>query len=295
MKSQLALLTLLSAVLLSFAATAASHTQETRRDSVAVLDLGLAEAGPRVAELLTSLLAGSFQIVNRAQARAAARGVGYEGSLNLSLAEARDLGAAVGCDFFVAGEARTLRRTSSTRPLYFESYASLFFVSSRTGRLLLWDQPVAEAATPEEAEQLLDEELRARAARYTAVLRAAQEIERREKLLATTLDAPAIEEVPEEGSPAAVGFRAPQPYRRLRPDYPTAAARLEQEAIVDVLVELDTEGEVKNIEVVRWAGYDLNEAVAAAVRRMHFRPAMRDGQPVPIRVLLRYNFRRPAK
>jgi outer membrane biosynthesis protein TonB len=46
---------------------------------------------------------------------------------------------------------------------------------------------------------------------------------------------------------------------------------------------------------VRWAGYGLNEAVIATVRQLHFRPALRDGQPVPIRVLLRYNFRRPAR
>lgn len=279
-------------LLVASAAQATRHPAATVAATVAVLDLtGRTEVGERLALLLSE----NFRLVPSAQARAAARGVGYKGSLNLSLAEARDLGAAVGCDFFVAGEARTLRRTSSTRPLYFESYASLFFVSSRTGRLLLWDQPAAEAATPEEAEQLLDEELRARAARYAAVLRAAQEVERREKLLAAQRDAAAVEEAPEEGSPASVGFRAPQPYRRLRPDYPPAASRLEQEAVVDVLVELDVEGEVKNLEVMRWAGYGLNEAVAAAIRRMHFRPAMRDGQPVPIRVLLRYNFRRPAK
>ena len=42
--------------------------------------------------------------MSREQARAAAKGLGYAGSLNLTLADARDLGAAVGCDFFVAGD-----------------------------------------------------------------------------------------------------------------------------------------------------------------------------------------------
>jgi TonB family protein len=64
---------------------------------------------------------------------------------------------------------------------------------------------------------------------------------------------------------------------------------------VDALVEVDAEGEVKDIEIVRWAGYGLNEAVTATVRQLHFRPAMRDGRAVPVRVLLRYNFRRPAE
>jgi hypothetical protein len=31
------------------------------------------------------------------------------------------------------------------------------------------------------------------------------------------------------------------------------------------------------------------------VRRLHFFPAKRDGVAIPIRVLLRYNFRKPPK
>lgn len=296
MKSQFAFFTILTAALLSHAASGAVHAQQeetTRRASIAVLDLGQSEGAMGAAEQLASLLSESFVPVNRAQARAAARGVGYAGSLNLTLMEARDLGAAIGCDFFVTGEAQTLRRTSSMRSLYFESYASLFFVSSRTGRLLLWDQPAAEAATPGESERLLADELSARANRYAGLLREAQKGERREKQQAIERDAPVAEEAPEEGSPAATGFRLPLPYRRLRPAYPPAAARMEQEATIDALIEIDAEGEVKSIEVVRWAGYGLNEAVVETVRQLHFRPATRDGAPVPVRFLLRYNFRRP--
>ncbi|CAN5439779.1 hypothetical protein BH18ACI2_BH18ACI2_14740 [soil metagenome] len=266
---------------------------------VAVLDLGVTEMAQRVADELAFSLTktDSLSLVNRAQARAAARGVGYTGSLNLTLAEARDLGAAIGCDFFITGEAQTLRRTSSARPVYFESYASLFFVSARTGKLILWDQPDAEAATPEEAERILSEQLRARFDRYVEALHKAQRDERQEKLAALERDGDAIiiEEAPEEDSPAAASFRPPHPFRRLRPAYTAAAARVEAEATVDVLVEIDAEGEVQNIEVIRWAGYGLNESVAEIVRRMHFRPAMRDGAPVPVRFLLRYNFRRPVK
>ena len=49
------------------------------------------------------------------------------------------------------------------------------------------------------------------------------------------------------------------------------------------------------MRVVRWAGFGLDEEVVATVRRMHFRPAQREGEPVPVRVLLRYNFRKPPK
>ncbi len=106
---------------------------------------------------------------------------------------------------------------------------------------------------------------------------------------------PAVEDAPEEGSPAAEGFRAPQPYRRLRPPYPDTAARAEAEATVDAAVEIDAGGEVRRIEIVRWAGFGLDDAVIETVRQLHFRPAMRDGAPVAVRVLLRYNFRRPPK
>ncbi len=64
---------------------------------------------------------------------------------------------------------------------------------------------------------------------------------------------------------------------------------------MDVLVDIDARGEVAHVEVVRWAGFGLDEATVHTVRQMHFRPAMRDGAPIPLRVLLRYNFRKPPK
>lgn len=268
----------------------------TARPSIAVLDLGETETGRRAADELSAALAktSSFDLVNRAQARAAARGTGYAGSLNLTLAEARDLGGAIGCDLYFMGEAQTLRRTSSARADYAESYAALFLVSAGTGRLILWEYFNAEAATPAEAEKNLLVELRVRAARYVETISKAQEAERRERQLVREQgEADAFEDAPEEGSPAAANFRAPQPYRSVRPAYPETAARVAAEATVDASVEVDAAGEVKDIEIVRWAGFGLNEAVIATVRQLHFRPATRDGRAIPIRVLLRYNFRRP--
>jgi TonB family protein len=85
----------------------------------------------------------------------------------------------------------------------------------------------------------------------------------------------------------------PRPYRRLIPPYPESAAAAEAEATVDVLVDLDADGEVTRVEVERWAGFGLDEATVKTVRRLHFFPAMRNGVAVPLRVLLRYNFRKP--
>jgi len=105
-----------------------------------------------------------------------------------------------------------------------------------------------------------------------------------------------IEEAPDDEKIAeAQGLRLPKPFRRLRPEYPQSAAQAEAEATVDVVVDVGTNGEVGNVEVVRWAGFGLDEATVATVRQLHFFPAMRNGTPVPLRVLLRYNFRKPPR
>jgi TonB family protein len=264
---------------------------------VAVLDFGESASARRVAdELALALRSNSvaLSLLNRAQARAAARGVGYKGSLNLSLEEARDVGAAIGCDFFFAGEADTLRRSAGgARADYFESYAALYLVSSSTGRLISWERLNAQAATADAAESDLIRQLRARAGSYVETMAKAHESERDARRARVERETPVIDDAPEDGTAAAKNFRTPLPYRRLRPAYTDAAARAQVEATVDALVELDDKGEVQNVEIVRWAGYGLDESVVATIKQMHFRPALRDGSPVATRVLLRYNFRQP--
>ena len=141
-------LVLLSAVSLAHGATEGRAASASARQSairipqsanagVAVLDLGATETGRRATERLAKRLAGAgangetkLSLLDRDLVRAAARGVGYRGSLNMTLAEARSVGAAIGCDFYVTGDAQTLRRSSSARPVYFEAYASVFVVSA---------------------------------------------------------------------------------------------------------------------------------------------------------------------
>lgn len=247
----------------------------------------------RLAAALAAL--AELALADRDESRAAARGAGYGGSLNLTLSEARDLGFALGADFYLLGDAQTVRRSPSDKQPFYEAYLSVFLVSTRTGRLVMWERPSYEASTPEAAEKLLLVELKERAARYSEAIRRAQERERNERAQAVEHRAPLIPDVPEEGSAAAVGLRLPAPYRRLQPAYPDTAARVGAEGVVDVQVEIDAAGEVSSVEVVRWAGYGLDEATVQTVRQLHFRPAMRDGSPVPLRVLLRYNFRRPVE
>ena len=277
-----------------------SARSQERRVSVALLELGGTQTGARAGDRLAKLLASAeaegarLALLDRGMSAAAARGVGYAGSLNMTLEEARALGSAVGCDFYLTGDAQTIRRSSSARPLYFESYASVFVVSARTGRLVLWERPAAEADTAAAAEASLLASLDAeRAARYAAALAEAAAREERERFEPAVEAASSLIDLSAEGSTASDDLREPAPYRRLRPSYTEAAARAEAEATVDAVVDLDEAGEVVSVEIERWAGFGLDESVAATVRQMHFRPAARDGRPVPSRVLLRYNFRRP--
>ncbi len=278
---------------------AAQTTPVTPRARVAVLDFGETETGRRVADKLSALLSSNAELsmMDRNESRAAALGSGHAGSLNMTLAEARDLGAAIGCDFYFTGDAQTLRRSASERPVFYEAYVALFLVSARTGRLILWERPSFEANTPAEAEELLLAGLSTTVARlpYMRQIRRAQEDEQTARSLAQSHGAPVIEDAPEEGDAAAHGLRLPQPFRRLRPSYPETAARVEAEATVDIQAEIDAKGEVGRVEIVRWAGFGLDEAALETVRQLHFRPAMRNGAPVPLRVLLRYNFRKPPK
>lgn len=268
-----------------------------RSPRLAVLDFGSSAFGRQAADDLQAALASKkeLSLLDREQSRAAARGAGYAGSLNMTLTEARDLGAAIGCDFYITGNAETLRRSASDRPVYYEAYAAIFLVSARSGKLLGWERPTVEASTPEAAEKPLRASLSELTAREWVIERVLQAIqtERIERARALEDSVPVIEEAPDEDSPAARGLQTPRPYRRLRPAYPASAARAEAEATVDALADIDEKGEVGQVLIVRWGGFGLDEATKETVRHLHFYPAMRNGQPVPLRVLLRYNFRKP--
>ena len=268
------------------------------RVSVSVLDFGQTSSGKLAAEKFRTRLRtiGELIVADGDLSRSAAMGVGYTGSLNLSLSEARDLGAALATDFYFLGDSQTLRRSSFKTPVYFESYCSLFLVNSRTGRLLTWERPSFESNEATTASELLSQHLSSEAfsQRLLVAIRRATEDEQLQRLIVTPPATPVIEEAPDDEKAAAVqGLRLPRPFRRLRPEYPDSAARAEAEATVDVLVDVGADGEVGEVQVVRWAGFGLDQATIATVKQMHFFPAMKNGAAIPMRVLLRYNFRKP--
>lgn len=268
------------------------------RPSLSVLDFGQTPWGKLTAEKLRSRLraTGELAVADGDLSRSAAQGVGYAGSLNLSVSDARDLGAALATDFYFLGDSQTLRRSSFKTPVFYESYCSLFLVNSRTGRLLLWERPGFDSNEATSAEELLSQHLSSDAflRRLVAAINRALEDEHLQRLIVTPPATPVIEEAPDnEKTAEAQGLRAPRPFRRLRPEYPDSAARAEAEATVDVLVDVSADGDVGEVQVVRWAGFGLDEATIATVKQIRFFPAMKNGVAIPMRVLLRYNFRKP--
>src|SRR5918996_1682506 len=284
-----------SAVVLpvQFLTAQTQRTHSLRREAppiVSVLDFGTTPVAKLSAETLRARLRASGEVVvaDTDLSRAAANGIGYSGSLNLTLTEARDLGAALATDFYVIGDAQTLRRSSFQSPVYYEAYCSIFLVSARRGQLLLWERPSFEnnEATTAEArlsQYLSSDDLRRR---LLEAVKVAYSDERLKRTILSTAAEAVIEEAPEDEKTAEIqGIRLPRPYRRLRPAYPDTAARAEAEATVDVVVNVGTDGEVGDVEIVRWAGFGLDEVTLATVRQLHFFPAMKNGTPIPMRVI----------
>ncbi|HLM25125.1 MAG TPA: TonB family protein [Pyrinomonadaceae bacterium] len=289
-------------VILYFLAVAQSNPQaQTNRPPVlSVLDFGSTLIAKQATDTLRTKLRanGDVTVADPDLSRAAAKGIGYTGSLNLTITEARDLGAALATEFYILGDAQTVRRSSFESPVYYESYCSIFVVSARTGRLLLWERPSFENTEATKAEARLSQYLSddAFARRLIGTIKKSHEDERIQRTILTASAEALIEEAPDDEKAAeAQGLRAPRPYRRLRPEYPQSAARADAEATIDVVVDVGADGEVSEVQIVRWAGFGLDESTIATVRQLHFFPAMKNGTPIGMRVMLRYNFRKPLR
>lgn len=235
------------------------------------------------AEKLTDAIKG-VDVIDGEMARAAFDAVAPENAFNMTRTEARRVGSAIGCSHFVVLRSAVQRRTSFEKKEYYEAYAVVFLVSSRTGRLLLPFLRYAESSSSKEAFKTLLTEVSAMAKEIEAEAKSSVRRELAEP------PQPAMEEPPDEGTPAARGFRAPVPYRRIRPEYTRTANLYDVAATVEITVDLDEKGKILRTEIERWAGFGLEASVETAVRSMNWRPAERSGKQIPMRFLLRYNF-----
>lgn len=259
----------------------------TAAQRIAILTPDKAESSKVFAESLTEKT--SLRVLDSDLSESAFRSVSISNPFNLTRDEAKLIGAAIGCDYFVVTRSATQRRSSFQRKEYYESFAALHVFSSRLGRMVLWRLPKFEAAKADAAAKALDISILDIAAEIDAAIVKAHKAEIDEPPL------PAMEEPPDTASPLAKGFRAPIPFRRIKPEYTEIAALFDVAATVEIMVDLDAAGTILRTEITRAAGYGLDESVEKAVRTMNWLSASRNGKPLAMRFLLRYNFKKADK
>lgn len=238
------------------------------------------QVGKLIADRIEKKLSEKFSIVDQSLSKAVLSAQEFENPFNLSLTEAKNLGEAAGCNFFLLIKAEVLERTSLEKGTFKEAYTAIFFVSSKSGRLILWKflnaEDKDEAVALKKLFLSIDEFL----TRFVTEI---------QSLLVYDLDLQDEAKFPEFDEKS--GIRPPIPYRRIKPEYPKAASLYLVRATIDVAVDITERGEVARVEVLRWAGFELEEAVIKAIRQMNWRPAEKNGKFLASRVLLRYNFR----
>ncbi len=240
-------------------------------------------------EKLENSLSNNFKVLDDSLSEAAFRSAKYEKPFNLSLEESKNIGAAIGCDYFLLIKTASQRRYSLEKKDYYESYAVVYGVSSRTGRLVFWKLSNSEAETAEKAENKLFALTNDVSAEIFDKLKIVTKDELNEKA------AQKLEQLPAEDSPEAKGFRPPLPYKRIKPPYTRLADSYSVEATVDIEIDVDENGKILRTQITRWAGFGLNESVDKTIKQMNWKPADRNGKTLPMRVLLRYNFRKIEK
>ena len=253
---------------------------------IAVLTPETNDVTQKYAADLTEHLSTKYNILDSSLSETAFRSVNVENAFNMNTKQSKAVASVIGSDYFLLVKSGTLRRSSFEKPEYYEAFNTTYAVSGRTGRLVFWDLKSFESNTPVEAERLLLNSAKVLAAEIRKRLENVHKAELSEKVDL------AFEEVPPDDSPLAKNFRPPLPYKRIKPEYTRTAYLYGIRATVDVSVDIDAAGAIIRTEIERWAGFGLDESVIDAVRKMNWRPATRNSKTLPMRVLLRYNFRK---
>ncbi len=262
-------------------------SQEQTR--IAVVDFS--GDGQNEAVQFRQMFAHEYALIDEGLVRAALRGSGYTGSLNLSREAARALGMSIGCDYYLLGAVRVARRIVSAEEFYYDGIAGIFTVETRSGRLLLFDFTRAKAADERAARVQLDELLKQSWQKASIAIMKAVSRSYTESAIINQPPAEVIEVLSDETQAQKVA--QPIFYQRLKPRYTEEAESLSIVATVELEAVFREDGQVGEVEVIRWAGFGLDESATATLRQLRFKPAERDGKKVSLRALVRYNFRRP--
>lgn len=86
------------------------------------------------------------------------------------------------------------------------------------------------------------------------------------------------------------GVTPPKVIRAVDPEFSDEARRQKYQGVCVVSLIVDAQGNPQDIRVVRALGMGLDEKAIEAVKQYKFKPAMKNGHPVPIEINIEVNF-----
>lgn len=268
--------------------TEASRNASTRIRLALVRPVGRSpELTHAVMEAITTSAArnSSLTLIDQALVDSAVAGSGYDGSFNLTLREARNLGAAIGCDFYLLVRSEMNRVSCSSSRTESESWAAIFLVNARTGQLTRFEWLLESAENDHQAVARTATSLIERTDGLLQVISNSETTPTRPSNHARV----ALDLTQEEPPP---NYEAPIFLKREPPLYTAEAERAELSATVEIEAVFGDDGKVRDPKITRWAGYGLDQSALQAAERLRFTPATINGRPISVKGALRYNFTR---
>jgi TonB family protein len=104
-----------------------------------------------------------------------------------------------------------------------------------------------------------------------------------------TAEGPTAIEPPKTSDPIAAGSLLTYAVKQQQPNYPMAARNMRTTGVVTVSVLVDEEGNVAEVQGTSGPSL-LQSAAKDAIRKWHFKPFLRDGQPVKATGFVSFNF-----
>jgi len=92
------------------------------------------------------------------------------------------------------------------------------------------------------------------------------------------------------GFQKVLGATPPVVIYKVEPDYADEARKAHLQGTVLVAVDIDEQGRVSRVRVLQPLGLGLDEKAVDAVQRWRFRPALKDGKPVPYPAAIEVRF-----
>jgi TonB family protein len=87
------------------------------------------------------------------------------------------------------------------------------------------------------------------------------------------------------------GVSAPEVIHSVQPQFTAEARSQNLQGVVAVQLIVDSQGYPQDVRVVRQLGMGLDQEAIAAVKQYKFRPAMFDGHPVSVQMVIDVDFR----